>query len=107
MTERVEQYLRNADKCFELAKRLGDPESKHSLFLIANAWLMLAAQRAKNVETMPYSFTCPRCQSGMVWYNANLNDDRTLQQQRVAGCTTRAQAGLDRAFRVELSIPLI
>jgi len=79
MTERVEQYLRNADKCFELAKRLGDPESKHSLFLIANAWLMLAAQRAKNVETMPYSFTCPRCQSGMVWYNANLNDDRTLQ----------------------------
>jgi len=91
MTERVEQYLRNADKCFELAKRLGDPESKHSLFLIANAWLMLAAQRAKNVETMPYSFTCPRCQSGMVWYNANLNDDRTLYHCKKCGFVSGSQ----------------
>jgi DNA-directed RNA polymerase subunit M/transcription elongation factor TFIIS len=79
MTERVKQYRLNADKCIELAKRLGDPESKHSLLVIANAWLMLAAQRAKNIETIPYSLTCSRCQSAMVWYNADLNGDRTLQ----------------------------
>ena len=55
MTERVKQYRLNAEKCFELAKRLSDPESKHSLLVIANAWLTLAAQRAKNIETIPES----------------------------------------------------
>jgi hypothetical protein len=50
MPERVKQYRLNADRCFELAKRLTDPESKHSLLVIANAWLRLAAQRAKNTE---------------------------------------------------------
>jgi hypothetical protein len=53
MTERVKQYRLNADKCLELAQRLSDPESKHSLLVIANAWLMLAEQRAKNIETPP------------------------------------------------------
>jgi predicted RNA-binding Zn-ribbon protein involved in translation (DUF1610 family) len=47
---------------------------------MANAWLMLAAQRAKIIETASYSFTCPSCQSAMVRYNADFDDGRALQR---------------------------
>ena len=55
MTARVEQYRLNAAKCLNLADRSSDPESKRSLLAMANAWLMLAAQRAKNIEIVSES----------------------------------------------------
>ena len=55
MTERVEQYRLTAAKCLDLADRSSDPESKRSLLAMANAWLMLAAQRAKNIEIISES----------------------------------------------------
>jgi hypothetical protein len=53
VTELVEQYRRNAEKCLELAQRSNEPETKRSLVAMANAWLALAAQRVKNIETEP------------------------------------------------------
>ena len=55
MTERVEQYRLTAAKCLDLADRSSDLESKRSLLAMANAWLMLAAQRAKNIEIISES----------------------------------------------------
>ena len=45
-------YRLNAEKCLELANTFNDPESKRALLVMANAWLMLAAQRNKNSETI-------------------------------------------------------
>ncbi len=51
MTERVERYRRNAEKCLELAQSFNDHGAKRALLAMANAWLMLAARGEKNIET--------------------------------------------------------
>jgi hypothetical protein len=51
MPERVDQYRLNADKCLELAETFKDPEAKRTMFAMADAWLTLAAQRVKNIES--------------------------------------------------------
>ena len=50
MTELLERYRRNAEKCRELVQNFNEPEARRALLVMANAWLVLAAQRAKNVE---------------------------------------------------------
>jgi hypothetical protein len=52
MSERVEAYRLNADKCLELAETFKDPDAKRTMFAMADAWLTLAAQRVKNIETV-------------------------------------------------------
>ena len=51
VTERVNQYQRNAEKCLELAEKFNDPDAKRMMSFMANAWLLLAAQCAKRIET--------------------------------------------------------
>ncbi len=51
MPERADQYRLNADKCLELAESFKDPDAKRTLFAMAAAWLTLAGQRVKNIET--------------------------------------------------------
>jgi hypothetical protein len=53
VTELLEHYRLNAEKCLQLAQNFQEPEAKHALLFMANAWLMLAAQREKNIETAP------------------------------------------------------
>jgi hypothetical protein len=53
MPERLERYRLNAEKCLDLANTFSNPESKRALLVMANAWLMLAAQRGKNIQTIP------------------------------------------------------
>ncbi len=83
MPKRVDQYRLNAVRCFELAQTFKDPDAKRTLFAMADSWLMLADQRVKNIEmpgSGPRSVPCPRCQSPMTWYSADLTDDsRGLQ----------------------------
>lgn len=50
MTELVKRYRQNAEKCLRLVQDFNDPEAKRSLLTMANAWLMLAVQREKNIE---------------------------------------------------------
>lgn len=50
MTELVERYRRNADKCLRLVQNFSDLQAKRSLLMMANAWLVLAAQRQKTIE---------------------------------------------------------
>ncbi len=57
MSERVERYRLNAEKCLQLAQRSNDLEAKRELLVMANAWLELAAQREKNIETGPANET--------------------------------------------------
>jgi hypothetical protein len=52
MPERVEEYRLNADKCLELAETCKDPDVKRTMFAMADAWLRLAGQRVKNIETV-------------------------------------------------------
>ncbi len=52
MPERVDQYRLNAEKCLELAESFKDPDAKRTLFAMSAAWLTLAAQRVKNIETV-------------------------------------------------------
>jgi hypothetical protein len=52
MPERVGQYRLNADKCLELAETFKDPDAKRTMFAMATAWLTLAEQRVKNIETV-------------------------------------------------------
>jgi predicted RNA-binding Zn-ribbon protein involved in translation (DUF1610 family) len=79
MPKRVDQYRLNAVKCFELSQTFKDPDAKRTLFAMAGAWLRLATQTGKNTE-LPASdrcsVPCPRCQSPMAWYSADLTDDR-------------------------------
>ncbi len=49
----VERYRLNAKKCLRLARTFHSLKAKCELLLMANAWLVLAAQREKNIETMP------------------------------------------------------
>ncbi len=51
MTERVERYRRNAEKCLELAQSFNDLGAKRALLVMANAWLTFAARGDKNIET--------------------------------------------------------
>src|SRR5205085_1948854 len=53
VTELLERYRRNAEKCLQLAQNFNDLEAKRSLLMMANAWLTLAAQREKNINPMP------------------------------------------------------
>jgi hypothetical protein len=50
VTELVERYRQNAEKCLQLVQSFNDPDAKRSLLAMANAWLTLAAQREKNIE---------------------------------------------------------
>jgi predicted RNA-binding Zn-ribbon protein involved in translation (DUF1610 family) len=83
MPKRVDQYRLNAVKCFELSQTFKDPDAKRTLFAMAGAWLRLATQTGKNTE-LPASdrcsVPCPRCQSPMAWYSADLTDDRRALQ---------------------------
>jgi hypothetical protein len=45
----VERYRQNAEKCLQLVQKFNDLEAKRSLLVMANAWLMLAAQREKTI----------------------------------------------------------
>jgi hypothetical protein len=40
-----------AEKCLQLAQTFNDLEAKRELLVMANAWLTLALQREKNIET--------------------------------------------------------
>lgn len=53
MSELVERYRRNAERCLRLVQSFNDPEARRSLLAMANAWIMLAAQREKNVDAAP------------------------------------------------------
>ena len=48
MTERINWYRANAEKCLSLAHRFRDPDSKRALLAMANAWLAMAEQSAQN-----------------------------------------------------------
>ena len=50
MTELVERYRRNAEKCLRLVQSFNDLEARRSLLTMVNAWLALAAQREKHIE---------------------------------------------------------
>ena len=50
MPKKVEAYRLNAERCQQLAQTFKDAEAKRALFAMADAWLMLAAQRVKNIE---------------------------------------------------------
>ncbi len=51
--ERVDRYRLNAEKCLQLAQTLNHVEAKRELLVMANAWLILAAEREKKIETAP------------------------------------------------------
>lgn len=53
MTELVERYRRNAENCLQLVQNFNDLDAKRSLLAMANAWLILAAQREKTIEAAP------------------------------------------------------
>jgi hypothetical protein len=53
VTELVERYRRNAEKCLQLGQNFKELEAKRALLVMANAWLMLAAQRQKYIDTTP------------------------------------------------------
>jgi hypothetical protein len=53
VSELVERYRRNAERCLRLVQSFNDPEARRSLLAMANAWLMLAARREKTIETAP------------------------------------------------------
>jgi hypothetical protein len=53
VTEVVERYRRNAEKCLQLGQNFKELEAKRALLVMANAWLMLAAQRQKYIDTTP------------------------------------------------------
>jgi hypothetical protein len=48
VTERTSWYRANAEKCLSLAHRFHDPQSKRTLLAMANAWLAMAEQSARN-----------------------------------------------------------
>ncbi len=50
MPNKVEWYRLNAERCQQLAQTFKDPEAKRTLAVMADSWLMLAAQRVKNIE---------------------------------------------------------
>jgi predicted RNA-binding Zn-ribbon protein involved in translation (DUF1610 family) len=83
MPKRVDQYRLNAVKCFELSQTVKYPDARRVLFAMAGAWLRLATQYGKNIElpaSDSRSVPCPRCQSLMAWYSADLTDDRRALQ---------------------------
>jgi outer membrane biosynthesis protein TonB len=59
VTELVEQYRRNAQKCVQLVQNFSDLEAKRALLVMASAWLMLAAQREKNIEAAARELPLP------------------------------------------------
>ncbi len=59
VTELVERYRQNAEKCLQLVQNFNNPEAKRALLAMANAWLMLAAQREKTIATAPAEPTSP------------------------------------------------
>jgi hypothetical protein len=52
MSEQVERYRLNAEKCLEVAQTFNDLEVKRTMLGMADAWLTLAAQHVRNVETV-------------------------------------------------------
>jgi hypothetical protein len=50
VTQLLERYRRNAEKCLQVAQNFNDLEAKRSLLMMANAWLILAARREKNIN---------------------------------------------------------
>ena len=71
MAELINRYRLHAEKCLELARTFTDFESKRALVAMAKAWSALAA-RSENIEKN----LCPRCESPMRWYRADLTEDR-------------------------------
>jgi hypothetical protein len=59
VTELIEQYRRNAQKCVQLVQNFNDLEAKRALLVMANAWLTLAAQREKNIEAAAPAIPLP------------------------------------------------
>jgi len=53
VSELVERYRRNAEKCLRLVQNFTDLEAKRSLVMMANAWLILASQREKMIAGAP------------------------------------------------------
>ncbi len=51
--ERLESYRLNAEKCLELAQTFKDFDAKRTMLAMADAWLLLAEHREKNVGTAP------------------------------------------------------
>jgi hypothetical protein len=52
VTDLVDRYRLNAEKCLRLAETFNDPEAKRQLLVMGNAWLLLAAQREKNITAL-------------------------------------------------------
>jgi hypothetical protein len=52
MTEPLPRYRLYAAHCVEIAQRLPETESKLALLDIAQSWLLLAEQAAKNNKTV-------------------------------------------------------
>jgi hypothetical protein len=50
LPELVERYRLTAEKCLQLAHNFQELEAKRELLVMANAWLVLATQREKNIE---------------------------------------------------------
>ncbi len=50
MTELVERYRQNAEKCLQLVQNFNNPVAKRALLAMANAWLMLGE---KTIATAP------------------------------------------------------
>jgi len=59
VSELVERYRRNAERCLRLVQSFNDPEARRSLLAMANAWILLAAQREKNVGNAANEPTSP------------------------------------------------
>ena len=47
---RLESYRLNAEKCCELAQTFKDLDAKRTMLAMADAWLLLAVQRERNVK---------------------------------------------------------
>jgi hypothetical protein len=59
--ERLERYRLNAEKCLTLDQMFNDQERKRIMLRMASAWLTLAEQHLKNIETpLVYQPPTPR-----------------------------------------------
>jgi hypothetical protein len=70
MPKRVDWYRLNAERCQQLAQTFKDPDAKRTLSVMADSWLMLAAQRVKNIE------------------KARVNGHRAIQNRNSPGAKT-------------------
>ena len=49
----VQEYLRHAHECEELARKVTDLAHRRAIAQMAETWRMMAAQRQKQIDQMP------------------------------------------------------